>query len=117
MISDSHSTPVLLIQDISHPFSIFSLDKSNLPPEKSMFLFLFFNKITGGDCHQLVIPPDVPTCQQMCWCVYVLLLFLERGKGKRNTAKLNKRSTTLKTSEELAELLQKLIPAGLATIH
>lgn len=36
---------------------------------------------------------------------------------ERNTAKLNKRSTTLKTSEELAELLQNLIPAGLSTIH
>jgi len=50
--------------------------------------------------------------------VYVLLLFLEGGGGvERNTAKLNKRSTTLKTSEELAELLQNLIPAGLSTIH
>lgn len=36
---------------------------------------------------------------------------------ERNTPKLNKRSTTLKTSEELAELLQNLIPAGLSTIH
>lgn len=30
------NSPVLLIKGISYPFSVFSLDKSNSPPEKSM---------------------------------------------------------------------------------
>lgn len=122
-MSDPFSTlklSCLLIRGVSYPFSVFCLDKSNLPPEKSMFCFFFF-------LIDMLPPVSYSTiCANMSANNLVLcFVFIFFWKGeKKHTPKLKpkttttkNRFTTLKASEELAQLLQKLIAAGLATVH
>lgn len=124
-MSDPFSTlklSCLLIRGVSYPFSVFCLDKSNLPPEKSMFCFFFFLIDMLPPVSYSTICANM-SANNLVLC-FVFILFLERGKKKKTTPKLKpkttttkNRFTTLKASEELAQLLQKVIAAGLVIVH